>query len=108
MHNDTNLAYSEQETKFIRPMLDAGAQGNEVSTSCERLVRSLRSRKVTSEAFLQNKVDYQLKQQLLAQTLRANKLQAELDELQIQHTRQLEYLTSLKSPAVAGRMQWTK
>lgn len=108
MHHDTNLEYSEQEQKFIRLMLDAAAQGNEVSTSCERLVRSLRKRQVTSEAFLQNKVSYQLKQELIEQTLRANKMQAELRELQIQHTKQLEYFTLLTSPAIKGRMHWTK
>jgi hypothetical protein len=108
MNLNTNILYSEQEHKFIRLMLDTGAQGNEVSTSCEMLVRSLRKRRVTSDAFLQNTVNYQLKQELLEQTLRANKMQAELKELQIQHTKQLEYLANLKSPAIVGRVHWTK
>jgi hypothetical protein len=92
MDCDAKVIYSEQERKFIRLMLDSGAQGNEISTSCEMLVNSLRKRKVTSEAFLENSVDYQLKQALLEQTLRANRIQAELQELQMEHTRQLEYL----------------
>jgi len=37
MNCDTNITYSEQEREFIRLMLDAGAQGSEVSTSCEML-----------------------------------------------------------------------
>ena len=92
MDCDAKVIYSEQERKFIRLMLDSGAQGNEISTSCEMLVNSLRKRNVTSEAFLENSVDYQLKQALLEQTLRANRIQAEMQELQMQHTRQLEYL----------------
>jgi hypothetical protein len=108
MNCQTNIIYSEQERKFIRLMLDAGAQGNEISTSCEMLVRSLRKRKVTSEAFLENSVNYQLKQELLEQTLRANKIQAELRELQIQHTRQLEYLATLKPAVAVGRVHLTK
>jgi hypothetical protein len=108
MQHSTDLAYSEQEQKFIRLMLDPGAQGNEVSTSCERLVSSLRKRRVTSDDFLQQKTDDRLKQALNEQTLRANKMRAELHELHIQHTRQLEYLANLTTPAVTGRMQWTK
>jgi hypothetical protein len=108
MNLQTNFKYSEQEHKFIRLMLDAGAQGNEVSTSCEMLVRSLRKRQVSSDAFLLNAEDYQLKQELVEQTLRANKIQAELHELQLQHTKQLEYLATLTAPAVTGRMYWTK
>ncbi len=108
IHNETNFAFSELEEKLIRLMLDPSAQGNEVSTSCERLVRSLRKRRVTSEDFLENKVDLQLKRELLAQTDRANKLQAELHELQMQHTKQLEHLTKIKAPPVTGRVHWTK
>ena len=108
MDQTTTISYSEQEQKFIRLMLDSSAQGNEVFTSCEMLVKSLRKRKVTPDAFIQNKVDYQLKQELLAQTLRANKMQVELRELQLQHTKQLAYFANLKSPAVTGRMHWTK
>jgi len=108
MNCDTILTYSEQERKFIRLMLDAGAQGSEVSTSCEMLAKSLRKRNVTPEAFLENSVNYQLRQALIQQTLRANKMQAELWELQLQHTRQLEYLTTLKPAAAIGRVHWTK
>jgi hypothetical protein len=108
MNCETHITYSEQERKFIRLMLDAGAQGSEVSTSCEMLVKSLRKRKVTSEEFLANPVNYQLKQALLEQTLRANKMQAELQELQIQHTRQLEYLTTIKSAVAVGSLHLTK
>jgi hypothetical protein len=104
-----NLVYSEQEQKFIRLMLDAGAQGNEVSTSCEKLVMSLRKRRITSEDFLAaDQGDSQLIHELKVQTLRANRLQAELHELSMQHTRQLEYLINLKSPTVTGRVHWTK
>jgi hypothetical protein len=63
---------------------------------------------VTSEAFLDNKINYQLQQELNRQTLRANKMQAELHELQIQHSKQLEYLTSFKPSATTGRIHWTK
>ena len=108
MHCNNNLEYSEQEKKFIRLMLDVGAQGSEVNTSCERLVASLRKRRVTPEDLLENKGDYQLKQELLRQTIRADKIQAELHELQIQHTRQLEYLANLKPFPVTGRLEWTK
>ena len=108
MHHDTRLAYSEQEQKFIRLMLDAAAQGNEVYTSCERLIKSLRKRQVTPDAFLRHNDDSRLKQELLAQTMRANKLEAELHELHTQHSRQLEYLENLKPPVVTGRMHWTK
>jgi hypothetical protein len=109
MNWDTKIIFSEQERKFIRLMLDAGAQGSEIYTSCEMLVKSLRKRKVTSEAFLDNSVNHQLKQALLEQTLRANKIQAELQELQIQHTRQLEYLklkqTQLEQTLRANKIQ---
>jgi hypothetical protein len=108
MHCNNNLEYSEQEKKFIRLMLDAGAQGNEVNTACERLVASLRKRRVTPQDLLENKGDHRLKQELLQQTIRANKIQAELHELQIQHTRQLEYLATLKPSPVTGRLHWTK
>jgi hypothetical protein len=107
MDCDAKVIYSEQERKFIRLMLDTSAQGNEISTSCEMLVKSLRKRKVTSEAFLENSVDYQLKQALLEQTLRANKIQAELRELEMQHTRQLEYLAALKPAVTIGHVHWT-
>jgi hypothetical protein len=103
-----NFAFSEQEEKFIRLMLDPGAQGNEVSTSCDKLVRSLRKRRVSPQDFLERKVDLQLKREVLAQTDRANNLQAELHELQMQHTKQLEHFTKIKAAPVTGRVHWTK
>jgi len=106
--DNTHLSYNEQEQKFIRLMLDSGAQGNEISTSCERLVKSLRNRRVTPDDFLQPKSDHRLKQDLLEQTLRANKIQAELNELRIQHSKQLEYMAKLTPPPVTGRLHWTK
>ena len=108
IHHEADFAFSEQEKKFIRLMLDPGAQGNEVSTSCDKLVRSLRKRRVTPEDFLESKVDLQLKREVLAQTDRANSLQAELHELQMQHTKQLEHFTKIKSAPVTGRVHWTK
>jgi hypothetical protein len=108
IQQNTNLAYNEQEQKFIRLMLDSGAQGNEVSTSCEKLVMSLRKRRVTADDFLADKSDFQLKQELMTQTLRVNRLQAELHELSLQHTRQLEYLINLKSRTATGRVHSTK
>ena len=108
MPHSTDLSYSEQELKFIRLMLDSGTQGNEISISCERLVMSLRERRVTSDDFLQQKIHHLLKQELQDQTLRADKIQAELNELRIQHTKQLEYLAKCTPLPVTGRMHWTK
>jgi hypothetical protein len=108
IQSGANFAFSEQEQKLIRLMLDPGAQGNEVSTSCDKLIRSLRKRRVTPEDFLESRVDLQLKREVIAQTERANNLQAELHELQIQHTKQLEHFTKIKSAPVTGRVHWTK
>jgi hypothetical protein len=108
IQNKTNFAFNEQEEKLIRLMLDPGAQGSEVSTSCERLVRSLRKRRVTPEDFLENKGDLHLKRERLAQTNRANKLQAELHGLEVKHTKQLEHLAKIKPAPVTGRVHWTR
>jgi hypothetical protein len=46
------VKYNSVEEKFIRLMLDRAALGNEINTSAQMLVRSLRERKVTAEMFL--------------------------------------------------------
>lgn len=48
------MKYTEVEIKFIRLMLDRAAMGNEVNTSAQMLVRSLRERKINADTFLGN------------------------------------------------------